>query len=276
MKKILISIFLTITLFTLSTLENVSIDTFFTANDIQKINANELISRMYVKYNKKGENTNGELAIPRTNFNNEDHSVYEVKADEKGFIPYELTPESKLKFYNTLCSFRKLEGMKYYSRRAGDVKKMVEECYTVKSLAGKKYQDSHYEQISDSVSNMFLQKDNKFGTIIFRSDLHNDGNNFIMINTCLTPISKMFFNVNESEEFTIGNFFIYSEEKKGFYYYTYLVSRVRIDFILKSGLWGPTAFSNRIRATTVHLAKLLGHDWSDKINAWKGVYDTYK
>ena len=60
--------------------------------------------------------------------------------------------------------------------------------------------------------------------------------------------------------------FIYDEEKEGFFYYTVSPIRIRIDLALKK--LSPTTFSNRLRATTVHLAKLLGLDWEDKYNPW--------
>jgi hypothetical protein len=276
MKKLLL-MFLLITNFTIFSIEDVSIKTFFSNEELSVINNNQLISRMYLKYNAAGENTNEFITIQRTKYNDEDFSKYEIISDEKGFIPYVLTEESKLKFYNTLCSFSKLKGMKYYSRRAGKIEQLIEECYRVTSKSGKKHDDTVYDKIQPKITNMFFQKDNKFGKLFFRSDLYNEGDNFVLINTDLDPVSKLIFTINEKEEYKIFCFFIYDKEKKGFYYYTFQVMRVRVDSVLKmKDLFSPTTFSNRLRASTVHLAKLLGLDWTDRLNPWKGKYDTYK
>lgn len=250
--------------------------TFLSEDDIKKIDNGEIISRMYVKIDPLNESSDKSINIIRTKYNDENFSGYEIITDEKGFIPYELTNDTKLKFYNILCGYSLLKGMKYYSRRDAKVLKLVGDCYRVESLSGKKHPDIVYNEIKPKVVNMFLQKDNKFGKLTYRSELYNEGNNFILININLEPITKFLFTVNDKEEFKIYTFFIYDEEKKGFYYYSFLVLRVKIDIILKQGLFGPTAFSNRLRAATVHLTGLIGLDWNDKLNAWKGIYDDYK
>jgi hypothetical protein len=60
--------------------------------------------------------------------------------------------------------------------------------------------------------------------------------------------------------------------------------RIRIEMLLKKGGLAtlyPTTFSNRLRAGTVHLAKLLGLNWSAKLNPWdedkmeEGYYRNY-
>jgi len=250
--------------------------TFLSDEDIKKIDNGEIISRMYVKIDPLKESTDAKINIIRTKYNDENFNDNEIITDEKGFIPYELNNDSKLKFYNILSAYSLLKGMKYYSRRDGKVLKLVNDCYRVESLSGKKHPDIVYNEIKPKVANMFLQKDNKFGKLTYRSELYNEDNNFVLINVNLEPITKLLFTVNDKEEFKIYTFFIYDEEKKGFYYYSFLVLRVKVDLILKQGLFGPTAFSNRLRAATVHLAGLIGLNWNDKLNAWKGIYDDYK
>ncbi|MCK4795878.1 MAG: hypothetical protein KAT05_00780 [Spirochaetes bacterium] len=275
MKKLIFFIFILGLSFQLYSTEPLELKTFFQNDDIKKIDNREIITRMYVRYNAKNENSCEKITIPRTKYNDEDFSNYEIITDEKGFIPYKLTDQSKLEFYNIISSFSKLNGMVYYSRRAGKVKELIKKCYRVESLSGNKYDDIKYDETKPKITNMFLQKDNKFGTLIYRSELFNEGNNFVLINTCLEPITKLIFTINEQEEYKIITFFIYDIDKKGYYFYSFQAMRVRVDFILKSGMIGPTSFSNRLRASTVHLAKLLSLDWNDKLNPWKGKYDTY-
>ena len=276
MKKIFSFFFLAILIFNLSGLEPLELKTFFSNEEIEKINKGELIPQMYVKYNARKENSLDKIVLPQTKYNDADLSGYEIIATDKGFIPYKLTDESKLSFYNTLSAFSKLEGMQYYSRRDAKVIQLVQKCYRVESLSGNKYDDVKYDKILPKISAMFFQEDNKFGKVYYRSDLYNEGDNFAMINTSLIPISKFIFTLNDKEQYQVSSFFIYNNDKQGFYYYSYLAMRVKVDAVLKTEAFGPTAFSNRLRAASVHLVKLLGIDWKDKYNTWPGKYDSYK
>jgi len=275
-KKIFSFFFLAILIFNLSGLEPLELKTFFSNEEIEKINKGELIPQMYVKYNARKENSLDKIVLPQTKYNDADLSGYEIIATDKGFIPYKLTDESKLSFYNTLSAFSKLEGMQYYSRRDAKVIQLVQKCYRVESLSGNKYDDVKYDKILPKISAMFFQEDNKFGKVYYRSDLYNEGDNFAMINTSLIPISKFIFTLNDKEQYQVSSFFIYNNDKQGFYYYSYLAMRVKVDAVLKTEAFGPTAFSNRLRAASVHLVKLLGIDWKDKYNTWPGKYDSYK
>ncbi len=276
MRKFMYLIFIVFISLNIYSAEKVDIKTFFNQEELNKIDNSEIISRMYILHDARGENSHKEISIPRTKYLDEDFNIYEIKADEKGFIPYKLTEESKLKFYNILTGYSKLEGMDYYSRRAGKKEQLIKECYKVESLSGNKHKDIEYKEIKPKISNMFLQEDNKFGKLFYKSELYNDGNNFILVNTCLVPLTKLIFSINDKEEYKICSYYIYDKEKQGFYYYSFLVMRVRVSALLKMKQgYSPTTFSNRLRASSVHLAKLIGLNWEDKLNAWPGKYDTY-
>lgn len=258
-------------------LSSIEKEDFFTLDEIKRVDSGEIISRMYVKYDPLNESSDKDLylKIKKSPFFDRDLKEFDIITDEKGFIPYLLDDTTKLKFYNLLVSFSLLKGMKYYSRREAKVTELIKDCYRVESLSGEKHNDITYNEIKPKITNMFLQKDNKFGKLIYKSELYNEGNNFILINTNLEPITKFLIPAADKEDFKIYTFFIYDAEKKGFYYYSLLLLKVKAAMILKQGLFGPTAFSNRLRAATVHLAKLLGYNWEDKLNAWKGKYDKY-
>lgn len=272
--------FLVLLAFNLFIFSAIAVDksTFFSLDELKRIDSGELISRMYVKYDPDKESSDTDLyaKINKTEYFDRSLDEYDLIADEKGFIPYKLTDESKLKFYNILTSFSSLKGMKYYSRRDAKVTIFIKECYRVESLSGKKYNDITYSEIKPKLVSMFMQEDNKFGKLIYRSELYNEGDNFILINTNLEPVTKLMLTGAEKEDFKTYTFFIYDKEKSGFYYYSLVVLKAKSSLLLKQGLFGPTAFSNRLRAATVHLAKLIGFNWEDKLNAWKGKYDSYK
>ncbi|MBP5449718.1 MAG: hypothetical protein J6Y01_06330 [Spirochaetales bacterium] len=254
---------------------DLSVSTFFTAEQQTAVVNGDILPQMWVKYNAKNENSVESISIPTTKYNNEDYSVYEVVTDERFFIPYKLNDESKLKFYNVLTSYSGLKGMQYYSRRAGKASLLIKKCYRVKSLSDEKLPDITYDKIEPKISNMFLQKDNKLVTLYFKNELFSDSDNFVMVNTCVIPITKALFTINDKNEYKIYSFFIYDAEAGGYFCYSFQVLRVKLDSVLKSGMISPTTFSNRLRASTVHLYKMLGIDKSDKLNPWVGLYDKY-
>lgn len=255
------------------------VKSFFSEKEIERVLNGEIITRMSIKYNEWNENTDLKIDIPKTKYSNEDFSHYEMISDEKAFIPYNLNEKNKLDFLNILTSYSKLQGMKYYSRKADEVLELIINCYRVESEKNKKrISDEVYKTIPQETTSYFFQEDNRFGKLIFRSKLYNEGNNFVMINTCTQPITFVVF-VNRREEFKFITYFIYDEEREGYFYYTVNPIRIRIDIALKK--LSPTTFSNRLRATTVHLSKLLGLNWEDKYNPWdpdkmeKGEYRNY-
>jgi hypothetical protein len=274
-KYFFITLFL-FNIFLAFSLDELNTAAFLNNDEIKRTVSGEIISRMFIKYDSRKENNVDNITIARTKYNDEDFSVYEVITDEKAFIPYKLTPGSKLDLYNILASFSKLNGMKYYSRRAGKVIPLIEESYRVTSMSGNKYDDIKYDKIQPKATSMFLQKDNKFGKLIYRSELYNEGDNFILVNTCLEPISKLIFNINNEQEYKIFTFLLYDKKQEGYFLYSYQVMRVRVELILKNKMLSPTTFANRMRASTVHLAKLLGIDWSSKMNPWPGMFDKYE
>jgi hypothetical protein len=263
----------------------VSTNDIFSDKDISRITSGEIITRMYIKNNAVGENTDIKINVPKTSYCKEDFSNYEMITDEKAFIPYDLNDNSRIKFYNTLTAFSKLKGMQYYSKRIRKVETLILDCYQIESINKKnKIKDITYTSISSAVTNYFIQKDNRFGTLTFKSELYNEGDNFIFINTCQDKLSVLVFNAAGKEEYKFITYFIYNKEKKGFFYYTVNMMRIRNDVFLNSGsklTLFPTFFSNRLRAGTVHFVKLLGLNWDDKINPWdrkklkQGFYKNY-
>lgn len=265
---------------------SLSLKTFFSSEEIKKVLDGEIISRMCIKDNASGENTDLKIVIPRTKFADEDFSIYEVVIDEKAFIPYNLEEDSsKLKFYNILTAYSKLKGMKYYSRMRKDIETFILDSKKLDPDDFSPVDDVKYNEIKPGIENYFYQNDNKFGKLKFKSELYNDNeNNFIMINTCIQPVSKLFFVINKKDETKFVSYFIYSKEKQGFFYYAFNVMRVRLKFLLTKNdimTLNPTLFSSRLRASTVHLAKSLGLDWENKLNPWdedlleKGAYRNY-
>jgi hypothetical protein len=276
LKRILLPVF---SIFFISNLFcQVKLNDIFNKDEILRVKNGEIISRMYLKTNPENVNTHLKIDIPKTQFTPEDYSIYEVLNDEKAFIPYKISDESKLKLYNTLTSFSKSTGMVYYSRRIAQPQTFIIFCSKVDSLKNKKnLPDSIYNEINPKIENYFIQQDNKFGKFVYKSDLYNFYDDFVMVNTCMEPMSV----INSKGDTKIVSFFIYSKEDNGYFYYTVSSMRIRFGLSLITGKTNATLFSNRLRASTVHLVKLLGLNWDDKLNPWdeqkllQGFYRTY-
>lgn len=285
--KIFFIIFLVLfMIFPLYSIEDLDVKDFFNESDIKRITNGEIITRMYIKNDVKNENTDIFINVPKTEYVDEDSSLYEMITDEKAFIPFEIRNEDdKLTFYNTLTAYSKLSGMKYFSRRIQKIQELIVKSYKIESPRNKKEQeDKKYEKINAEEVNYFLQEDNKFGKLIYRSEVFNNKNDFILINTCILPVKKLIFSVSNKEEYKFITYFIYDENLEGFYYYSVNLMRIRLKILLnKNSKYAlhPTTFSNRLRAGTVQLGILLGLDWEKKINPWeeklllKGHYKNY-
>jgi hypothetical protein len=244
----------------------------------QKMKTGEIITRMYLKTNPEKANTHLKISVPKTPFTPEDFSVYEVFTDEMAFIPYMLNDETKLKLYNTLTSYSKLNGMIYYSRRIAQPQTFILECFHIDSPKNKKQTpDPSYAKIEPKIENYYSQQDNKFGKFVYKSELYNFGDDFVMINTNMEPMSLM----NSKGDNKTIVFLLYSKDDNGYYYYVINAMRIRFGLGIIAGKTNATLFSNRLRASTVHLVKLLGLNWDDKLNHWDeqkliaGFYRTY-
>jgi len=250
----------------------------FTSDEISKLKNGEIITRMFLKNNPDKANTHLQIKIPKTTFTPEDYTKYEMIVDEKAFIPYKLTPESKLSIYNVFSGFSKLKGMEYYSRRIAKTQELILNCYKIESLNNqKKVNDAVYKEIKPKLENYFFQEDNKFGKHIFKSEIFSEGDSFVMINTLMDAIVP----ISGKGDYKFITFFIYDQASEGYFYYTINIMKIRLGLELITSKTNATLFSNRLRASTIHFAKMISLNWSDKINPWnekllnEGKYRTY-
>ncbi len=243
------------------------INDFMNEKEIADVLSGSIITRMYLKNNALGENSDEFIKVPTTSYSKESFSEYEMITDEKAFFPYNLSEKDILEFYTIISSPSKLKGTKYYSRRDEKIDDLILDCYQIDDK-NKRINDTVQTEIKEYIVGRFRQKDNKFGTLNFKSELYNQGNNFVMIATCENAIPL----ISGKDEYKIISYFIYDEVNKGFFYYSVFAMRIRTEmFLTKNGLktLAPTTFSNRLRAATVQIAHLIGLDWSAKYNPWE-------
>jgi hypothetical protein len=274
MNKTILSIL--IILIQLPMLHSLDIRTLFTEKQLTQINNAEIVSRMFVKYNAKKENTDLSIDIPEISGLDPLIRQYEIKADERFLIP--VRQFNPLNFYRTLQSYSKLNGMKYYSRSSDKIETFITEAYTIDTPdRRKKIDDYQPESITDHTVRYFMEKDNKFGKLAYRADIYYSQNHFTVITRCLDSLSS----VNQPEETVTIQIYSFVPDQ-GLYGYSGSFIRIRNEMLLKIGFFRPTTFSNRLRAATVHLAGSLGFDWTSYLNPWdekklkEGYYRNYK
>jgi hypothetical protein len=252
----------------------ISLQALFSADEIAALRQGKIITRAYLKgspsLNVGGTN---DLRIPRLEHLG-DFSNYEMVADEKAFIPYKLTDENRLAFYNLLASHSHLAGMKYYSRTDERLEPFIIDSYSVDSAEGaRKTADPVYPSIEKKRVNYFRVRDNRFGDMVFRSKIYNEGDGFIIKNACTVPLSRYGLSLSRAGEYQIINILLYDRKAGGFYYYALHALRIRSGALLKSGMLSTWNFANRLRAGTVHMARMLGVDLTDKIMVVEGKYN---
>lgn len=247
-----------------------SSENLFTKHEKEILLRGELITKCYLKH--KGTvhtpNTDARIIVPLTKFTGNDLQNYEMLCVEKAFFRYDVSEKSLLYLYNTLSAYSKLSGMQYYSRTDKKIQPFITESYGL---------DSNYKRIDDVTRFSITPKsvnylkitDNRFGDLVFRSELHNERENFILKNSCIQPMEKYFIAINNKEEYHLISFFIYDKQAKGYFYYSLHAMRIRSENFLKLRMLSAENFANRIRGNTVHMARLIGLNWDDKIKAFE-------
>jgi len=245
--------------------QSLNVDDIFTVEQKTLVLTGEFISRMYLKHNPVGENTDIRIQIPITKYTSEDYSNYEMICDERAFIPYKLDSKTRLSVYNTLLGFSKLKGTEYWTFNGNKKVTFIVDSSTIDDRK-KRNSIPDYESflVENYRKSYFQQMDNKFGKLVYINDLFVDGDNFVSISSTADPI----FPIVRAGEFKSIIFLMYDDKNSGFFYYAASVMRIRNDLILKSGKLYNTTFSNRLRGANIHLFKLLGVDRSDKIVTW--------
>jgi len=114
--------------------------------------------------------------------------------------------------------------------------------------------------------------------MVFSSEISNEDNNFIMVNKCISGIPP----INGKNDYKIISFFLYDEEKEGFYYYIVSAMKVKFGLQILAENTRVSLFGTRLRGSTVYMARLLFDiDITDKLSPWdkkallEGKYRTY-
>lgn len=244
----------------------IALESIFSAEEMAAMRKGKILSRAYLKGGQPINIKNrSDLIMPRSKYIG-DFSNYEMVADEKMFIPYELTDANRLEFYNMLAAHSRLSSMMYYSRAEKKRKQFIMESYSVEPVQKeRRIDDPFYSSIEKKQVSYFKVQDNRLGEIVFKCDLYSDGDTFVVKNTSTVVISRYGVLLSSPGEYQIINLFVYDRKAGGFYYYALHALRINSSVLLNSGMLSTWSFANRLRAGTVHLAGLLGMDITENI-----------
>ncbi|MBL7188131.1 MAG: hypothetical protein ISS70_17550 [Phycisphaerae bacterium] len=246
--------------------DSLSVDVFFSPDEVDKVVQGDIYT--FSRFGNKIKNTDGSNTVrklPVTEYIAKELEGYEMVTIEKAFFPYDLKTKPKLAFYNHLQKYSTVAGTLYYSRTDQKVQKLVLESYRVDSADFKqKEKDNVHTQIKDYHKDYVYLRDNRFGKIVFSSEIFHKNDHFVTKQTNIKPLSMFRIRVNDKGEYQQISFYIYDEDKKGYLYYAVHAMKVRGGLIKTLGRLSPESFANRIRAMTVHIAAFFQMDWSER------------
>ncbi len=250
--------------------EPVSVNTLFTAGEMRAVRQGAILTRASLSGSEPVNLAppDDRITVPATRYTDPALAGYEMIADERAFIPCRPDAKLRLALYNKLFSHSLFSGMKYYSHTEKKAETLVLESCTIDTPRRcRRLRSTAVKKIEPHRSGAFFMRDNRLGAIIFRTDLYAEGENFITTSVSEIPVTRFGLEVSEKGDYRMASFLIYDRDAGGFYYYSLHALRIRSGIILRSGMLSPKSFANRVRANTVHTAKLLGVNWQDRLAA---------
>lgn len=251
--------------------ENPRLEQLFNPQEQKLVIEGKILTTAYLEnhriFSNHQENVTLEtLALP--DGSTTDFSSYELLAVEKAFIPYTPNAENLLTLFNKLTAYSELSGMNYYSRTDNRLQPYILSSFRIDSPVNAVFvnDEKHAVLPSDYTAYVVLE-DNRFGKLLMRNKISLQNHNITICHKTVEPMSKWLIPINKPGENELQMWLIYDDTAKGYFYYSMQAMRIRSQFLLKISQLTPDNVANRIRAMTVHLAGLMGHDWKDRMIA---------
>ncbi len=239
---------------------------FFEPDEVDGVLQGDIYT--FSRFGKEIKNTDGSnnvMKLPVTEYIAKELEGYEMVTVEKAFFPYDLKAKPRLAFYNHLQKYSTLAGTLYYSRTDQKAQKLVLESYRVDSTDFRqREEDNVHTKVKDFHKDHICIKDNRFGKILFRSEIFHKDDHFVTRLANVRPLSMFRLRLNDKGEYQLISFYIYDEDKSGYFYYALHAMKVRGGLIRRLGRLSPESFANRIRAMTVHIAAFFEMDWTER------------
>ena len=242
-----------------------AVHNFFSDGERSAVKQGKILTRVYLKGSgvDGGKKPAQSFAVPVTRYTS-GITGWEMIAEEKAYIP---SFPGKLPLYISLLAYSRYSGMKYYSVTDRTMQSFILSAYTVVSTGSEvAVRDSRPGAIAPSRTGYFRVRDNRLGWLTFRGELYHSDGVFIAKNYTMTPVTRYGVKVSAKGEYRMITF-LFPEGSRGYYLYSVHALRIRSTVMLKSGFLSGESFANRIRACTVHTAKLFGVNWRGKIVA---------
>lgn len=240
---------------------------FFNPTHRLSVDQGNILTRVKSLNGKSFRLSSGEsILLPASPFISPTLAKRSIIAEERAFFPFKNFNKDRLLFYNMLFKYSSFTGTKYYSKSDAKILTYIIESRRIASPNNPTVlSDPVYSNIKNTRVSFFSIHDNRFGEIIFKSEVSAHDNIFIVSNTNANTLSKWGITIAEQGSYSIIVVYIYNEEKKGFYYYCVHALDAKNSASLLNALFDPESFANRIRAETIKRASLLGLDWSVKL-----------
>ncbi|MCX7679464.1 MAG: hypothetical protein N2316_09620 [Spirochaetes bacterium] len=234
---------------------------FFLGLEKISVESGTIITRVSAPGRKSFRKPLGEkIVLPPISVIPKELNEYDIIAEEKAFFPYLLTAQNKIAFYNLLFRFSSFKGMQYFSKREKKIATYIIDCNTIVSMNDyTAIPDREYSSIVPKRQGFFKILDNRFGEIIFQSEIIAEQNVFVIKNVNINPLQKFGHVLVPKGGLVNLAVYSYCSAKKGFYYYSVHAIKLGENSII-TALLDPESVANRIRAETVHRASMLGLD----------------
>lgn len=242
---------------------------FLTPNEILLVKKGEILTSVTLR-NKGNTLTSGvENILPVTGTYMPSSKDFDMIAVQKGFFYMENSGANRLKIYRAATDFAGLSGMIYYSKTDGIFSKLV--LYSYRILTSDSYirAGSGKDGVPEEVVSHFTIRDNRLGSITFRSKTVSAGDSFVISNVSTGKVTKLGMDIFYPGDYRIYKFLIYDSNAKGYFFYTAQFMKVRSNILGKLNLIGPESFGNRIRAEDIHFMKSIGIDRMNKLAAFR-------
>jgi hypothetical protein len=248
--------------------KSLNVHTFFSSEDVSAVKRGIPVTRAMVKAKETvvSGSSKRELIIPDSPFISGDFKKYELIMEEKAYFPLK-KGMSRKDVYNSFFSYSHLSKTKYYSRTEDTVQQLVLSATGLKNRGKTAMADPRYDAVNKQVKHYFMFSDNRFGDQFYEQIVLAENNGFISSCQSTAKMTKYGLTVNNAGESRMITIVIF-DGNKGLYYYSLQGMRVRRTTFLNMGIVKPASFGNRIRANTIHFARLLNIDWSDKYAAF--------
>lgn len=188
-------------------------------------------------------------------------SGYSVAAVEKVFFKGDADLAETI--FSRLTDYPSLQGMQYYSLSEGKALPLILESWvsgntTLRQEIGGK-----------TAITYFTIKDNRLGTIPFKSRVWSGRNTFSSVNECSGRVSRYGMKVFEPGDYRIYKFIIYDKTAGGWFYCSVQLMRVKSDIMKNLDLLKPENICNRLRGDTVHILGLIGINRKSELAAFR-------